>query len=84
MKLFFGKGTPKATAKDSIIKLRETLEMLEKREAYLQTKIDNEHKIAKTNATKNKRGIALFLYDEVACVNPSCSCSNGAEKKETV
>ena len=60
MQLFFGKAKPKTTAKDSIIKLRETLDMLEKREKFLQTKIDNELIIAKTNATKNKR--SNFLY----------------------
>jgi charged multivesicular body protein 4 len=52
----FGKSKPKTTPKDAIIRLRETLEMLEKREKYLQTKIDNELKVAKLNATKNKRG----------------------------
>ncbi len=57
MNLFFGKAKPRNTPKDSIIRLRETLEMLEKRERFLQTKIDNELKVAKQNATKNKRGI---------------------------
>lgn len=44
------------SAKDSIIRLRETLEMLEKREKFLQTKIENEVNLAKANVTKNKRG----------------------------
>ncbi|KAI9140920.1 Snf7-domain-containing protein [Paraphysoderma sedebokerense] len=57
----FGRSKPKAAPKDAIIKLRETLEMLEKREKYLQTKIDNELKIAKTNATKNKRAALMAL-----------------------
>lgn len=55
MQLFFG-NKKKVTPKDSIVELRNTLQMLEKRETFLQTKIDNELKIAKANATKNKRG----------------------------
>ncbi|KAJ1763061.1 ESCRT-III subunit protein snf7 [Coemansia sp. RSA 2523] len=53
MNLFFNKkkeNEPKA----AIIKLRETREMLEKREKHLQAKIDNELLIARENATKNK------------------------------
>lgn len=56
MNLFGKARASKTTPKDAIVKLRETLEMLEKREKYLQTKIDNELKFAKLNATKNKRG----------------------------
>ena len=48
------------SAKDSIIRLRETLEMLEKREKFLQTKIENEVNLAKANVTKNKRGAFPF------------------------
>ncbi|KAJ3045017.1 ESCRT-III subunit protein snf7 [Rhizophlyctis rosea] len=51
----FGKKA-KTSPKDAIVRLRESLEMLEKREKYLQTKIDNELKFAKANASKNKRG----------------------------
>ncbi|KAG0279142.1 hypothetical protein BGZ95_002117, partial [Linnemannia exigua] len=54
MNLFFNRK-PKVTPKDSIVELRNTLQMLEKRETFLQTKIDNELKIAKANATKNRR-----------------------------
>jgi len=50
------KAQQKTTPKDAINRLRESLEMLEKREKYLQTKIDAELSIAKQNATKNKRG----------------------------
>jgi charged multivesicular body protein 4 len=53
----FGKAKASSTTpKDAIIKLRESLEMLEKREKYLDTKIQAELKVAKANATKNKRG----------------------------
>ncbi|KAF9936823.1 ESCRT-III subunit protein snf7 [Modicella reniformis] len=60
MNLFFGKK-PKVTPKDSIVELRNTLQMLEKRETYLQTKIDNELKIARANATKNRRVALMAL-----------------------
>ncbi len=56
MKLF-GRAKKAPTPKDSIQKLRETLEMLEKREEFLQKKMDREIVIAKQNATKNKRGL---------------------------
>ncbi|KAF9582663.1 ESCRT-III subunit protein snf7, partial [Lunasporangiospora selenospora] len=51
----------KVTPKDSIVELRNTLQMLEKRETYLQTKIDNELKTAKVNATKNRRAALMAL-----------------------
>lgn len=56
MNLFFGKAKSKTTAKDAIYKLRETLGMLEKRQTFLETKAENELKVAKLNATKNRRG----------------------------
>ena len=56
MKLF-GKAKKAPTAKEGITKMRETLEMLEKREAYLQSKIEHETQEAKKfMAAKNKRG----------------------------
>ncbi|KAJ1972611.1 ESCRT-III subunit protein snf7 [Dimargaris xerosporica] len=54
MKLFFG-SKAKATPKEAIVKLRETLLMLEKREKHLEARIDSELKTAKLNASKNKR-----------------------------
>lgn len=60
MNLFFAKAKAKATPRDSIVKLKETLQMLEKRQSFLETKAENEYKIAKLNATKNKRGKARF------------------------
>ncbi|KAG4107116.1 Snf7-domain-containing protein [Neocallimastix lanati (nom. inval.)] len=56
MKLF--KNKKKANPKDAIAQLKETLDILEKRQAILEKKIENEEKIARANATKNKR-IAL-------------------------
>ncbi|KAJ1957174.1 ESCRT-III subunit protein snf7 [Linderina pennispora] len=61
MKLFFGGSKPKATPKDAIITLRENLSMLEKRESHLQAKIDNEVKVARANATKNKQAALAAL-----------------------
>jgi charged multivesicular body protein 4 len=59
----FGKAKKQApTPKDSIVGLRETLDMLEKRERFLQTKIDNEVKLAKANVTKNKKGTFIFFW----------------------
>ncbi|XP_006815440.1 charged multivesicular body protein 4c-like [Saccoglossus kowalevskii] len=58
----FGKmfGKPKAdgkapSAQEAIHKLRETEEMLGKKQEHLEKKIDQELRIAKTNGTKNKR-----------------------------
>jgi len=61
MNLFFGKAKAKSTPRDSIVKLKETLLMLEKRQSFLETKADNEYKIAKLNATKNKRVALMAL-----------------------
>lgn len=56
----FGKAKQsQSNPKDAIIKLRESLDMLEKREKYLETKITAELAIAKQNATKNKRGLMI-------------------------
>jgi len=61
MKLF--KNKKKANPKDAIAQLKETLDILEKRQAILEKKIENEEKIARANATKNKRSnINLFIY----------------------
>ncbi|KAJ3192692.1 hypothetical protein HK101_006114 [Irineochytrium annulatum] len=57
----FGKAKAKTTPKDAIVKIRESLEMLEKREKYLGTKIDAELKLAKANASKNKRAALMAL-----------------------
>ena len=62
----FGKAKTKDTPKDAILRIRDSLEMLEKREKFLNLKIENEVKIAKANATKNKRGISFLLIGKVA------------------
>ncbi|KAJ6249732.1 charged multivesicular body protein 4c [Anaeramoeba flamelloides] len=55
-----GKNTTETT-KNSIIQLRETLNMLEKRENYLEKKIETELQHAKKNATKNRRSAIMAL-----------------------
>jgi len=54
MSYFGARKDPKQTARDAIINLRQQLGMLEKKEEYLQKKIDEELKKARTNAVSNK------------------------------
>lgn len=56
-KVFGGKKEDKApTTGDAIQKLRETEEMLMKKQEFLEKKILQEIGTAKKNGTKNKRG----------------------------
>ena len=53
----FGKKKEAPNAKESITKLRETVDLLEKREKFLQSKIDKEVAEAKKKLqAKDKRG----------------------------
>jgi charged multivesicular body protein 4A/B len=61
MSILFGKAKKQPTTKESIVMLRENLDMLEKREKLLQTKIDAELKLAQANRTKNKKGLIWLL-----------------------
>ena len=61
MSKLFGKAKKKETPKDSVMQLKETLTMLEKRESYLQKKIDTEIGIAKQNAQRNKKAAIMAL-----------------------
>lgn len=55
--LFGGKkGADAPTASEAIQKLRETEEMLVKKQDFLEKKITQELMTAKKNGTKNKRG----------------------------
>lgn len=57
-----GKNKNKApTPQEAIQKLRETEEMLEKKQAFLEKKIDHEVATAKKNAAKNKRAALQAL-----------------------
>lgn len=51
-----GKGGKGPSPQEAIQKLRETEEMLTKKQEFLEKKIDQELQIAKKNGMKNKRG----------------------------
>lgn len=47
--------------KEAILKLREQLDMLQKREKHLENQIKEQEAIAKKNVTTNKNGSSLYL-----------------------
>lgn len=51
------------TASESIQQLRDTENMLLKKQEYLESKIEAETKIAKENATTNKRGNCMSISE---------------------
>lgn len=51
-----GKGGKQPTPQEAIQRLRETEEMLTKKQDFLEKKIEEELVTAKRNGTKNKRG----------------------------
>lgn len=55
MSYFTGRKDTRESARDAIVGLRQQLLMLEKKEEFLQKKIEEEMKKAKANATGNKR-----------------------------
>lgn len=55
-KLFGGKKEEQMTTGQAIQQLRETEEMLTKKQEFLEKKIELEVDTAKKNASKNKRG----------------------------
>lgn len=55
-KMFGGKKEAPATTGEAIQKLRETEDLLIKKQSFLEAKIEQEIAIAKKNGTKNKRG----------------------------
>lgn len=55
-KMFGGKKEVAPTTGEAIQKLRETENMLIKKQEFLESKITQEIEIAKKNGTKNKRG----------------------------
>ena len=59
MNYFGARRDGKQAARDAIVTLRQQLQMIEKKEEYLQKKIDEELKKAKANAVSNKAGKAL-------------------------
>lgn len=64
-KVFGGKKEDKApTTGEAIQKLRETEEMLGKKQEFLEKKIEQELAVARKNGTKNKRGKFFFILEE--------------------
>lgn len=51
-----GKGNKAPTTGEAIQKLRDTEEMLIKKQEFLEKKIEHEIKLARQHGTKNKRG----------------------------
>ncbi|KAI6003944.1 hypothetical protein EDD15DRAFT_2221440 [Pisolithus albus] len=60
MSYFGGRRDNKQAARDAIVGLRQQLQMIEKKEEYLQKKIDEELKKAKANAVSNKAGASVI------------------------
>lgn len=50
----------KDVPKNAILSLREQLDMLQKREKYLQSQMDEQEAIARKNVTVNKNGMPPF------------------------
>ncbi|EJF62788.1 Snf7-domain-containing protein [Dichomitus squalens] len=61
MSYFGGRRDPKQSSRDAIVTLRQQLQMIEKKEDYLQKKIDEEMKKAKQNAVSNKAAATAAL-----------------------
>lgn len=62
-KVFGGKKEDKApTTGEAIQKLRETEEMLGKKQEFLEKKIEQELAVARKNGTKNKRGRPKLFF----------------------
>eukprot|EP01120_Amphizonella_sp_Union-15-10_P014182 TRINITY_DN6797_c0_g1_i1.p1 TRINITY_DN6797_c0_g1~~TRINITY_DN6797_c0_g1_i1.p1 ORF type:complete len:210 (-),score=58.11 TRINITY_DN6797_c0_g1_i1:44-673(-) len=57
----FKKAQRAPTPAESISKLRSTLDTLEKREKYLEQRINQENAIAKANASKNRRNALMAI-----------------------
>lgn len=61
-KVFGGKkGDKQPTTGEAIQKLRETEDMLIKKQEFLEKKIEHEIGVARANGTKNKRGLIHFF-----------------------
>lgn len=71
-KIFGGKKEEKIPSTgEAIQKLRETEEMLVKKQDFLEKKIDEYTAVAKKNASKNKRGMVLhnIICSNIICIN---------------
>lgn len=56
MGYFGGRRDAKQSSRDAIVTLRQQLQLIDKKEEYLQKKIDEEMKKARANAVTNKAG----------------------------
>lgn len=61
-KMFGGKKETTMTTGEAIQNLRETENMLIKKQEFLEKKIEDEIATAKKNGTKNKRGTLLMAH----------------------
>nr|ODN85127.1 vacuolar-sorting protein SNF7 [Cryptococcus depauperatus CBS 7841] len=69
MSYFTGRKDTRESARDAIVGLRQQLLMLEKKEEFLQKKIEEEMRKAKANATSNKRLAMAALRQKKAYEN---------------
>lgn len=60
-KMFGGKKEQAPSTGEAIQKLRETENMLIKKQEFLESKIEEELNTAKKNASKNKRGMRRLM-----------------------
>ncbi|KAK7696027.1 hypothetical protein QCA50_000668 [Cerrena zonata] len=61
MSYFGGRRDSKQSSRDAIVTLRQQLQMIEKKEEYLQRKIDEEMQKARANAVTNKTAATQAL-----------------------
>jgi hypothetical protein len=66
MSYFGARPDPKKSAREAILSLREQLNMFQKKEEYLQKRIDEDTKKAKVNAVTNKAGELALLPSHIA------------------
>ena len=67
MSYFGARRDPKQATRDAIVGLRQQLQLLEKKEEYLQKKIEEELKKAKANAVTNKSGTFSLCIETKEC-----------------
>ena len=86
MSYFGARRDSKQTTREAIVTLRQQLQMIEKKEEYLQKKIEEELKKARANAVSNKPGACLPPWRLRGRVLKDCGivCSGdrGAEAQE--
>lgn len=68
MSYFGGRRDPKQSSREAIVTLRQQLQMIEKKEEFLQKKIDSELQTAKQNAVTNKNGKFVAASQPLWCV----------------